>query len=145
MALIDELTARLDAITRERETLKKRAAELDTLEHAVNTVLADARKQQPTPPTQLSMPVTNGNGSAYVGNTENSRFILKALRDSQERTIPELTDMASREGLVFDGKSPGRVLHQTLRGMKFGQYTEKLPDGRWRLTEKGKKGAAHLT
>lgn len=144
MALIEELTARIDAIARERESLDRRVAELDALEQAINTVLADARRQQPTPPVQLPMPVTNGNGSAYAGNTENSRFIVKALRESQGKTIKELAEMADREGMTFDGKSPGRVLHQTLRGMKFGEYTEKLPDGRWRLTEKGKAGAEQL-
>jgi hypothetical protein len=133
--LRDELLERLERVRGEHGQLTQRLNRLIELEQAIDLLIREEDLRIQT--TQLSLlPVKAVNGRKVIGRTELSRFIVRALADGKSRSLNELVDMAKNENISFDNKSPKRVLHFALVGLKRNNYARTPSKSVWQLTEK---------
>ena len=125
MNLRDELAQRLQKIRDERTQLMDRLNRLEQLEQAIDLLIKE--EDLPSKTSQLfPLPVKASTGHKVIGQTELSRFIVKALADGKPRPLSELVQLAKGENLDFYGKSPKRVLHFALVGLQYNNYAKML-------------------
>ncbi len=142
-----DLQERLDAVTRDREDLRQRLAELEAVEASINALLLreSAQFSARTNGNGNGTPVAGLNLSAsdaafYEGGTDLARLLLQTLRRSgKAMPLEDLKDAAERAGLDFGAKAPGRVIHWALVGMAQSGSVEKIGE-MWQIKPEAQSG-----
>lgn len=121
-----DLHERIQAVDRDIGRLK---AALKQQEEK-KTVLSAMLKQEQESKIDKSLPAVAGNGH-YTSPA--AQFIFAAFQKQNPCELRQLRDAAIRQGIDFEGKTPGRVLHFLLVGMEKNGLVDHLEDGRWSL------------
>jgi len=134
-----DLKERLEAIADEKRAAQNRLANLDKAETMLQVLLEEEqlrwKSQQPrlVGLETVARPKTNG-------RTPLGRFIREIMSDGREWQTAELAKLAKNRGLIAEGKSPLRVLHFSLVGMKQNGLVEKVGLTSWRLPRHSENG-----
>jgi len=133
-----DLEERLASITFERESLQSRLAHLAQAETMLRTLLEEEQlrwKSQQPPLAGLEIAQPKSRAQTPLG-----RFILETMSDGREWRVPELATLAKNKGLIANGKSPRRVLHFSLVGMKHNGLVEMVASGVWKIGQRCESG-----
>jgi hypothetical protein len=133
-----DLEERLIGITSERESLQNRLAHLAKAETMLRTLLEEEElrwrsQQRPLPGLEIAQPRSGA-------RTLLGRFILDTMSDGGEWRVPELATLAKNKGLIANGKSPKRVLHFSLVGMRNNGLVEMVTSGVWKISQRSESG-----
>ena len=128
------LRQRLEHYAQERSRIEGELQELERAEMLVHNLLEEEEARF----TQ-GVPVRTARGNAEeislaAGRTPLAAFLLEELRDGTPRDLSELVAAATRRGLQFGKRSPGRSLHFALTGMAQNGLVERNRDqGTWQI------------
>lgn len=136
-----DLRDRLAAVEAQRKRL-------DSEERALRELLAaeEARWRDRSQPTLFTMHDPNKKTDVRRRHTTepsaNTSFLNHLLADGEVWHIEDIAHRAVDAGLEFGSKSPGRVLHFVLVGMKQRGLVEQVGSGSWRGLGKSGRGDA---
>lgn len=131
-----DLRERLAEIVSERESLAGRLKHLDDLEATLKTLFQQEElrwKAQQPPLTGLEGVIE----PKAAGQSPLGRFLLETLSNGKEWHLVDLVTLANNRGLIAEGKSPRRVIHFSLVGLKQNGIVEMVTSGVWRLKTSG--------
>jgi hypothetical protein len=141
-----DLKERLESVSKERQSLQSRLAELDQIEAGIKALLA--REDQ-----RLSMgiavvgPAHPADNHIPTGGTPLATFILKTAYQGSKRwlMLGDFKRAAEEAQFDFGEKSPGRTLHRALVGLTTNGYLEchgSHKDRKYRIVKEEEKERA---
>ena len=128
-----DLQLRLDELDNQRQDLEKRLDEVNRLSSSYRLLLEHESHRW----TQLPLPDLEK--ALQPAQTRLSQTLLNLLSNRQDWPLHKLVDGILQTGYDFKNKSPGRVVHYALVGMRQHNLVEKVSDGVWRIGNKDKE------
>jgi hypothetical protein len=128
-----DLQLRLDELENQKQDLEKRLDEVNRLFSSYRLLLEHESHRW----TQLTLPDLDK--ALQPAQTKLSQTLLDLLSDRQDWPLHKLVDGILQTGYNFGDKSPGRVVHYALVGMRQHNLVERVSDGVWRIGSKDKE------
>lgn len=126
-----DLRERLDRLQIEGRKLEKRREDLARRGEILSALLRDEEERFAKRQASLS----GSSDRRPEPTTPIGRFIRETMVNGQPWPLARLKEAAKTDGIDFEGKDPGRVLHFALVGMKHNGYVEIVESGVWRLAK----------
>jgi len=130
--ITQDLKLRLSELETERVELARRLNEIDQLASSYRLLLEHESRIW----TQLPLALDK---VLEPPQTKLSQSLLNLLSNGESWPLHKLVNGVLQTGYNFDSKSPGRVVHYALVGMRQHNLVEKVSDGVWRIGNKDKE------